>query len=474
MLRRATPLLWIAGVAGALWLIFPWGFPTYDTRYALVWGDELAHGSSPDYGVLQPPTPHPLADLWGVIVAPLGAGGAADATVVVAYLVLGAISYLVYRLGTLWFDRPIGVAAALLVLTRTLFLTDGLRAYVDLAYIALVLTALVIETRRRRAGWPVLALLALAGLLRPEAWLFSVAYLGYLVFERDPDRGRLAMTRRASVHGRELAGMVAMAASAPLIWASFDLITTGNPIYSLTETHRRVDSLHRKTGPVNLILHGPTVLDQVMQWPGLIGAAAGIVLGLAFLQRRALLGVASLVLAGSAFAILACTGLAIISRYTMLASAVLCVFCALALLGWRLLPAGAPWRRRWQAIAVVVAVGFVIQAPRQHDFLSSERTKLHQQSRLESDLRSLADSGAFADGCRPIAVTSGALVPRLAAWLGLRPSAIVILGEERPGHGYRLDPATRFAVANFGTVRIPARFQPVAHNRSWALYARCA
>ena len=63
-----------------------------------------------------------------------------------------------------------------------------------------------------------------------------------------------------------------------------------------------------------------------------------MVLGLAFMRRRSLIGVVAAVLAGAAFAILACAGLAIIPRYTMLASAVLCVFCAAALLGWRLLP----------------------------------------------------------------------------------------------------------------------------------------
>jgi hypothetical protein len=474
MLRRAAPSLWIAGVAGALWLIFPFGFPAYDARYALVWGYELAHGISPDYGVLQPPTPHPLADLWGALVAPLGAAGASDATTVVAYLALAAIGYLVYRLGALWFDRPIGVVAALLVLTRVPYLSNGLRAYVDLPYIALVLTSLVIETRRPRAGWPVLALLTLAGLLRPEAWLFSSAYLAYLVLERNPDHGGLAMRRRAAVDRRHLVAMVIMAAAAPLIWASFDLITAGDPLYSLTETQRRVESLQRKTGPVNLILHGPTVLGQVLQWPGLIGAAAGIALGLAFLRRRAQLGVTSIVLAGSAFAVLACTGVAIIPRYTMLASALLCVFCALVLLGWRMLPASRPWRRRWQVIAAAIAVGFVVQAPQQRDFLSSERTKLRRESRLESDLQGLADSGAFDRYCQPISVTYGGLVPRLAAWLDLRPSAIVILTEQsQPSHGYVLDPATRNAVINFGTARIPPRFAPVARNRSWVLYARC-
>ena len=74
------------------------------------------------------------------------------------------------------------------MLTRAPFLSNGLRAYVDLPYMA--------SARRAggrdeppRAGWPVLALLAVAGLLRPEAWLFSVAYLGYLglVWEASPD-----------------------------------------------------------------------------------------------------------------------------------------------------------------------------------------------------------------------------------------------------------------------------------------------
>jgi len=82
-------------------------------------GDELAHGVGPDYGALQPPTPHPLADLWGVIVSPLGAAGASDATTVIAYLALGVIAYLVYRLGALWFDRAIGAVAALIVLFMT-------------------------------------------------------------------------------------------------------------------------------------------------------------------------------------------------------------------------------------------------------------------------------------------------------------------------------------------------------------------
>ncbi|MGC1851631.1 MAG: hypothetical protein WA687_04240, partial [Solirubrobacterales bacterium] len=175
-----TPAAWIAAVAALLLLLFPLGFPNYDTIYSLLWGRELADGLSPDRGAALPPTPHPLAELFGLVTAPLDSG-AVDLTMVVAYVSLGLVGYLVYRLGSLWFDRPIGAVAALIILTRAPFLSNGLRAYVDLPYIALVLAALVIETKRPRAGWPVLALLALAGLLRPEAWLFSFAYLSYLV-----------------------------------------------------------------------------------------------------------------------------------------------------------------------------------------------------------------------------------------------------------------------------------------------------
>lgn len=52
MLRKLWPLVPISAIALVLWLIFPFGFPTYDTAYALLWGDQLAHGQSPDYGDL--------------------------------------------------------------------------------------------------------------------------------------------------------------------------------------------------------------------------------------------------------------------------------------------------------------------------------------------------------------------------------------------------------------------------------------
>lgn len=484
MLTRLRPWAWIGAIAGLLWLIFPFGFPNYDTAYALVWGRQLADGTDPDYDAPIPPTPHPLADLWGVLVTPLG-DGASTATVVLAYLTLGAIGYLVYRLGALWFDRPIGLVAAAIVLTRAPFLSNGLRAYVDLPFIALSLAALAVETRRPRAGWPVLALLATAGLLRPEAWLFGVVYWAYLAFDLQRREGAWRLASRRERDARDLTLLGALAVSAPLIWVAFDLITTGDPAYSWTGTRDTVETLGRQTGPVDLVLYGPRRLGEVLQWPGMVGAAGGGLLCIALLRRRSLLGAAGVVLALAAFALLAIGGLAIIPRYTMLAAALLAVFCAAALLGWRLLAADHPWRRRWQAFAVIVLLMFGAWIPNQYDLLSQVHTDIEDQSQVEGDLHDLADSGVFDERCTPISVPNHRAVPRLALWLDLSPSEIVSSSQQRqPRRGYFLDVANEFVLRHFVLdpndparldIRVPPGFHRVreARNDSWKLYARC-
>ena len=86
-------------------------------------------------------------------------------------------------------------------------------------YLVLVLGALLVETRRPRAGAPVLVLLALAGLLRPEAWLFSAAYWLWSA-RRTPARAR----RRGSSRSR---------CGAAGCGRSSDLVVAGDPLHSL-------------------------------------------------------------------------------------------------------------------------------------------------------------------------------------------------------------------------------------------------
>jgi hypothetical protein len=491
-----TPVAWVAAVSAVLLLVFPVGFPNYDTIYALVWGRELAHGVSPDTGSALPPTPHPLTELLGLVATPLG-NGAITLTMVIAYASLGLIGFFVYRLGSLWFDRWIGALAAAIVLTRAPYLSNGLRAYIDLPYIALCLGALLVEAKRPRCGWPVLALLALAGLLRPEAWLFAGVYWLYLTLEIHPQR--LMGRKYAHMEGNrpingfvawrdersagELVWLAVLAAAGPLLWVVFDAITAGDPLYSWTGTKETVETLERQTGPVDLILYGPRRLGEVLQWPGMVGAFGGVVLGLAFVRRRSALGVVAAALALLAFAILACGGLAILPRYTMLAAAVLAIFVALALLGWRLLEPGHPWRRRWQVFAGLVALMFLVWLPNQWDLDSRVDTDLTNQARIESDLTDLVDAGAFEPLCGPIAVPNHRAVPRLAFGLDVRPTQIVSASEEGvPDRGYYVAPASPFVIHNFildpgdptrFSPQVPPGFHQVAANESWKVYRRC-
>jgi hypothetical protein len=278
--------------------------------------------------------------------------------------------------------------------------------------------------------------------------------------------------------------LAVLALAAPLGWATFDWITAGSPTYSFTGTRETVDTLARQTGPVDLVLYGPRRLGEVLQWPGMVGAAGGVALAFAFLRRRAALGLAAALLAFGAFALLACAGLAIIARYTMLGAAILAVFVAVALLGWRLLGPDHPWRRRWQAFAGVVLAMFAIWLPNQWDLDSTVHRDLSNQGTIERDLTDLVDAGAFAKPlCGRVAVPNHRAVPRLAFGLEVKPTMIVSASEEGvPRRGYFLDPASPFAIHNFvldpnDPTRfphsVPAGFHRVAANGSWILYRRC-
>jgi len=497
-------------VSAVLLIVFPVGFPNYDTIYALVWGRELAHGMSPDYGAALPPTPHPLTDFIGLVASPFGEAPI-TVTMVLAYVSLGLIAYFVYRLGATWFDRWVGVLAAVIVLTRAPFLSNGLRAYVDLPYIALCLGALYVEARKPRAGWPVLALLVPAGLLRPEAWGFAIAYWLWLAFDlrrANPVLMGRKLAYKASfrpintVAGwelgwrgergtAELGWLALLALAGPIIWVLFDAVTTGDPLYSLTGTQETVESLKRQTGPVDLVLYGPRRLGEVMQWPGMVGGFGGLVLGITLLPRRSALGFAAVVLALLAFAVLGAAGLAIIARYTMLAGAILSIFFALALLGWRFLDRGNRWRVWWQVFAGLVLLMVLVWLPNQWNLDRQVHTDLTNQGRIENDLSDLVDDGAFSPACGPIAVPNHRAVPRLAWGLDLRPTDIVSAGEAVSAEeqrklaeaGYWVQPASEFVIhnyildpndkTNFKEVEPPAGFHEVASNESWVIYSRC-
>src|SRR3954469_8882601 len=212
--RRGALADWLAaGVIGAL--VFAWfghAFLNYDTFYALVWGGDLAHSRTPQYGVPVAPTPHPLAELIGVILTPFG-GSAEDLMLAIGLVALGMLVVGVFRLGQELWGIWAGLLAAAIIVTRVPILNFGIRGYVDLPTAAFVVWAAVLEVRKPFRGAPVLILFGLAGLLRPEAWLYAAAYWFWLVTTA-PDR--TAWIR-----------WTLLAAAAPLIWLASDLLITG-------------------------------------------------------------------------------------------------------------------------------------------------------------------------------------------------------------------------------------------------------
>ena len=469
--RAATvasrPLAASAAIAAAVYAVFPHGFANYDTLYTLVWGQQLGRGETPQYDLPIAPTPHPLAELVGLVLSPLSGAHAENAMVVVAYLVLGALGYLLFRLGSLWFAWPVGALAALVFLTREPVLSYGVRAYVDLPYLAFVLGALLVETRRPRAGAPVLVLLGFAGLLRPEAWLLSAAYLAWLL----SGRSRAEMLRLAC-----------LAALAPLLWALSDLLVTGDPLWSLTKTRNTADTLQRVTGLDDVPSVMPRRIGEILRADVLVAAAGGGLMALAWLRARALLGAAAGVASVVAFCILAAAGLPIVTRYVLLPAAILCVFAGAGLLGWRVLDRNDAHRRQWMVLAMLFVLVFAGLAPSQVRRLQRTSRALDVQQRIRDDLGDLVASGAISTRCGPIAVPNHRPVPLLAARLEVRPGRVVSAQVRRPRTGVYVAPASAEVLRNFVldkndphplTAAVPPGFAEVASNRSWRVFERC-
>jgi len=471
----------LAIVAGALalWLITGVGFVNYDTLYGLVWGQQLTRGETPEYGLPIAPTPHPLVELLGIPLAPLGASAATAITVALAFLALSACGWVIYRLGSEWFGRGAGAVAALVLLTRVPVLSYGVRAYVDVPYLLLVLSALLVETRRRRAGAPVLVLLGLAGLLRPEAWAFSGMYWVYLVVSST--RSPFPARTRA-----QLARLALLAAAAPLIWVLSDLLVTGNAMWSLTNTKHTAEVLGRETGIGKVPQYIPRRIGGILRPAVLVGAALGGVLSLAWLRERARLGVVAGILAVVVFAAMASVGLPINERYAFLAAAVLCLFCGAGVFGWTQLPKGDRRRVPWMAGGAVVLVALLVTLPSQVRSAHHQLRNLARQESIQDDLLALVHNGAIAPKCGPVGVPNHAPIPLLALYLKERPGLIVSAEAARAESrqqkdGTYIDPASIEVEREYVLdpkdphlpVSIPPGFLESRSNRSWLIFAHC-
>jgi hypothetical protein len=474
-------LVTVLGGAAVLRAIAGVGFANYDTLYALAWGGQVAQGETPAYAVPIAPTPHPLLELLGIVLRPLSPHAEIEVVVWLGFLALAGCGWVLFRLGQRWFGTAAGVLAALLFVTRVPVISYGVRAYLDVPYVLLVLWALLIAARRPRAGAPVLALLAVAGLLRPEAWVFSGLYWLYLVglvprrlHEHLPD-GEPVRERAALVK------LTLLAAAAPILWLGSDLLVTGNPLWSLTNTRHTASTLDRKTGIANVPEYVPRRIGEVLQAAALVGAVLGAGLTLWWLRARALVPALGAALAVAIFAAFATLGLPINTRYAFLAAAFGCLFCGAAVFGWTALPHDDRRRRPWIAVAAVVALALVVTAPSQYRSAHGELRKLAAQEGIEGDLEALIGTGGVALRCGPVGVPSHAPIPLLALYLRTSPARIVSPEAGHIASGVYVDPASKEVESHYvldphdphQTVSVPPGFTAVANNHSWLIFRRC-
>ncbi|HEX4720236.1 MAG TPA: hypothetical protein VH300_17065 [Thermoleophilaceae bacterium] len=422
---------WLAAaVIGAL--VFAWfghAFLNYDTFYALVWGSDLAHGRQPDYSVPVAPTPHPLAQLIGIVLTPFGAG-AEDLMLAIGLLALGMLVVGLFRAGEELFGVWAGLVAAAIIVTRVPILSYGIRGYVDLATAAFVVWAVVLEVRRPYRGAPVLILFGLAGLLRPEAWLYAGAYWLWLVTTAPRPQMDAELSSAALVDARrtQVVRWTALAVAAPAIWLLSDLLITGNPLHSLTGTHDLAAQLNRRTGITALPSVAPRRLGEILRLPELIAALAGLAFALKWARDRAHLPLVIAVLNGIAYAAFAIARLPLLGRYLFVGASMLALFAGAGALGWLSLPADHPGRRLWKPVGIAALVAIVVFFPLQQvDRLDVTKKDIAARDRVQADLRELvqrADVEPALRACPRIYVLSHRPVPLIALYAGIAPTRI--------------------------------------------------
>jgi hypothetical protein len=393
--------------------IYP-SYPSYDSIYALVWGDELLAGQAPSFEAFRAPTEHPLSIAVSVLLQPFG-GGADRILVLLHLLAFVAVVAAVYRLGRDAFSPLVGLAAALVLLSRFDFPYLAIRAFVDVPFMAAVLWAAVLEYERPRRGGVVWLLLAAAGLLRPEGWALLGLYWLWLSFG-----DKLAASRQppaASPSWRQRLRWLAYAVAPAAVWVGLDWAVTGDPLFSFHTTSETVSELDRGEELAELPAALLASLNELLKPPVVLAAIAGLALSLWFVPRRALMPAIVLLSGVLTFLAIGVAGFAVIDRYLIVAAAALCVFAGFALAGFTAISGARPLRVAWAvgAAALVVAVtAFTLTRTLQVEAFSADlefRTDGHAS--LERVLTAAPVSAALEDGCGPLSTPTHKLIPEV-------------------------------------------------------------
>jgi hypothetical protein len=474
--RRAwsigTPLLALLGrlLCGPLPLNY------YDVAYGLIWGREILHGQLPDYRTPGASTPHPLGTLLATLAAAFGSHWSWDLVQLILFLSFGAVGVALFLLTRAALGSALAGAVAVgALLLSPPFLSDALggSGLSDIPALALMLAAAAqIATRPRRPTAP-LVLLALAGLMRPEAWGLAGAYWLYLALTRSPRP--------------ELLRAALLVAAAPILWAISDQIVVSDPLYSLTHTRAASQTGMFQTGLTNVPHVALTDLRALVGVPVLLVGLLGVVVAVGLARRRLALPLALLALALAEFSLLGLAGVPLLERFLSVVAAIVCVFFAYALLGApddllaRFGGLRAAPRMLW-TVAAILVIGYVglSDLTRVHHVRDGQRAVV----RAEADLRSLARrSGVLraVRACTPLYVAGFELTSLVAYDFDQPPQTILRARTRGPRRGLMLVPAGPAAARYFGVTptrlallrrQVRRGFRVLASDTSWRLYVR--
>jgi hypothetical protein len=323
----------------------------------------------------------------------------------------------------------------------------------------------------------VLLLFAVAGLLRPEAWLLAGVYWLYLV----PATPRPVLVRYAL-----------LVLAAPLLWLAADWIVQGEPLYSLTETRDVAGQFGRNRGLVEAVKLIPDHLSGNDK-PVTVGVGGlGLLLALLLLRRRAWLPVALGGLGVLTFLLIAAAGLSVIPRYLTIPSLLLSLCVAVALGGWTVA------RERWLrivaiAIAVVSLATIVWRAPAYRADLTTLNGQATFVSHQHHDLLAAIDDPRVVElmqTCWPITTPTHSAIPIIRYETGLPARALQASIQQRhpPATGlllisktFQFEPkVARRSVGTGGSasakwwsnIALPG-YEKVATVGRWAVYENC-
>jgi hypothetical protein len=463
--------------AVALWLAFPVE-PTFDSMWSLVWGREVWAGGLPSFDAYRAPTEHPLWVVVSVVLVPLGGDAAPRAMTLLGALSLVGMLAGLYRLGRATFGVAAGAVAVVLVVSRLDFGFWALFGYVDVPYLALLVWAAALEAERSRRGGAVWVLLALAGLLRPEAWLVSGVYAAWVAW---PRRGRTSAWMRAGAY----------AAVPVVLWGLTDLLVTGDPAFSFSMSTDHAAELGRSRGLLVLPRSTASSALEVVKAPVLALAAAGFAAALVLRPRVAPRVPFAMLLFGLAgFLVVSATGFSVIPRYFATPGVLLALLAAFALAGWTTIARGRA-RSAWSVAALTaIVLGGALQAARLNP--SKVTDDLRYREGVTTALRAALAGPAARAGrrCGPTSVPNHLLQP-YALWdLDVPVTAVVARTDAehgQPGRGValltltsRLDHHPAFGSLNprvqdpTTVLGPPKGFEPAASAPLLATYVRCA